>query len=159
MSNNLIKENWLKVIFGIIIIIFVSYLIFYLPKAKQTGMLNQQNCSQQADAVFKAYMIKMGDYEREYNSNHYSYENHYNSQINGCFVLITNNTENDYSSVLYNAYENKELGGVYTAMNIAGLCGLHIGNSYKECQSVRKEGMATIAEGEFYDLGKFYMEN
>lgn len=152
-----IIQNWLKIIIGIITIILGFYFTFSLPRIKQTEITNQQNCSKKAEEIFKEYMVKAGDYEREYNSTNYNYENHYSSKLNGCFVLIANNTENYYRATLFNAYENKELGGIYSIMQIAGICGLQIGGSYEVCKNVEKEGKLFEAKEEFDNLAKFYM--
>lgn len=149
-----IKENKFRLSI-IVIVALVIFNIVLLSKNNVSNIADQKDCSQKAEEVY----LKNKDSNIAWFSGS-DYTNHFNKKMGKCFVLIKGGNLNiEYHSVLYDAYENKELGGVHTLMDIAGLCGLQVGNSYKGCESVMKEKGSFTAVEEFNNLTKFYMEN
>lgn len=157
-QNHWLKENWFKV--GIlcalvIIIVLGIYYLTFISKNNNGIIISQKSCSEKASEVFTN---NTDEYERTYQN--YTYTNHFSEKTGKCFVLITGgDLATEYHAVLYNAFDNKELGGVHTAMKMPGLCGLEINGSYKTCEHFGKEGYVTEAVNEFNDLAKVYMEN
>lgn len=153
-----IKEN--KLTFAvIIIIILVVFIISLLSKRNESSVVDQQNCSKKAEEVY----LKNKDSNIAWFSGS-DYTNHFNKKMGKCFVLIKGgNLTIEYHSALYDAYENKELGGVHTLMDVAIACGLQIGDTYEACKSTTKElfkdNTNFIAIEEFNNLTKVYMEN
>ena len=150
-----IKQNWFKVVVLIILLILAIFSIFYLPKTKQIDIRNQENCSKKAEEIFsKNQNGAIAWFQGS------DYINHFNKKINKCFVIISGGTQNvEYMSVLYDAYENKELGNVHTLSDVVTSCGLYISDTYKECGNILKDKSGFSAINEFNNLTKFYMEN
>jgi len=149
-----IKENKLTIAI-IVIIILAIFIVSLLTKKDGSSIIEQQNCSKKAEEVY----LKNKDSNIAWLSGS-DYTNHFNKKMGKCFVLIKGGNLNiEYHSVLYDAYENKELGGVHTLMDIAVVCGLQVGDTYEACKSTLKEKGMFSAVAEFDNLTKFYMEN
>jgi len=136
MENQPIKENnpskldravKISVIIGALIVglSIAYYLVIFLPqKAKMTLEQQSERCYGASQNYFKDYMKKQGEYAQNYQSSHYQYSNHYNQKLNKCFIDIVNNESYEYHSTVYDVYENKEWGGIDTAGETVGNCGL-----------------------------------
>ena len=106
--NMFLKGNGMKTIFVVVVIVLVSYFIFFLPKLKQIEIVNQQNCSKKAEEFY----LKNKDSNIAWLNGSY-YTNHFNKDMNKCFVIIKGgNLNTEYHSALYDIYENKEQKGV-----------------------------------------------
>lgn len=152
-----IKENWFKlgILFILLLLCLLGIYYFAISSSHNGGVGSKENCSKQANEVF---VKNTDEYERTYQN--YNYTNHWNEKMGECFVLITGgDLATEYHATLYNAYDNKDLGGIHTAGKIAGLCGLEVGGSYKTCEHFGKEGYVMQAREEFDNLAKVYMEN
>lgn len=131
-------------------------MLSWCSTTSKTDIESQENCSKKANEFF---IQNTNEYDRVYQN--YTYQNHYNKRLNKCFVLIIWGKQKDieYHETLYDAYENKELGNLSTAMQIAGLCGLEINEKYKTCKHFGKDGYASEAIDEFNNLIKIYMND
>lgn len=142
-----------------LLLLFVAFMLSGCSNSSSTNIVAQEKCSKSAKDFFSSYMDKQGDYDKEYRKNSYNFTNHYDQKLNKCFVLITDdNQPYEFHKILYDIYENKEWGGVHTAGQIAGLCGVKIGDSYKTCEHVMKDNSALTSIEEFNNLVKQYME-
>lgn len=149
-----IKENKLTLAIAVIFILII-FIISLLSKKEVSSISDQQNCSKKSEEVY----LKNKESNIAWLSGN-DYTNHFNKRMGKCFVLISGGNQNiEYHSALYDAYENKELGGVHTTMDIAGICGLQIGDTYESCKSTFKEKGSFSAIREFNNLIKFYMED
>jgi hypothetical protein len=136
--SDFIKQNWFKITVAVAILIVALsvgyYFSIYVPQ--RNNLVLQEDCSKRANEIF---MKNTGEYAKTYQG--YTYTNHYNKKMSKCFVLIYGGDwTTEYHATMYNAYDNKELGGIHTAGKFAGLCGLEINGSYKACEDVNKEG-------------------
>lgn len=89
------KYLW-PVAVGILAIIIIALLFI---QTKQSNNLNlQSQCLAQAKTVFD-------DYEKGVEN--YSYNNHYDSKLGKCYVLIQGSGADGETDELFDAYENK----------------------------------------------------
>ena len=118
----------ISVIIGALMVVLsmAYYLVILLPqKAKMTLEQQSERCYGASQNYFNDYMKKQGEYAQDYQSSKYQYSNHYNQKLNKCFInIIYNNEPYEYHSTIYDIYENKDWGGIYTAGETVGICGL-----------------------------------
>jgi len=143
------NKNNKQILVSLIILILFLAGCSNLAKTNVDNLAMQEKCAKAAKDFFADYMNNQDDYTKEYLKNNFSFTNHYNTRLNKCLVIITDN-EGDlgFHEVLYDAYENKEWGGIHTAGTTGGLCSIWIENKQQFCKN----------ESEFNDLIKKYME-
>lgn len=134
-------------------LLFVTVILLVLASCSNSvDIVAQEKCSESSKGFFS-------DYEQDYGKDTFFFTNHYNQKLNKCFILITeDNSPYDFHRILFDVYENKEWGGVHTAGQMAGLCGVKEGDSYKTCEHLAKDGGAMDSIKEFDDMIKQYME-
>ncbi|MFH1534141.1 MAG: hypothetical protein ABID64_04385 [Nitrospirota bacterium] len=140
-----------------LLLLFITLMLNGCSTLSSSNLESQEKCSKSAKGFFSNYMENYG---MEYTGNSYSFTNHYSQNLNKCFILITNDNEPyEFHEILYDVYENKEYGGIHTADQISGICGLGLGDSYKACEHLGEDNSAVHAKEEFNDMVKQYMEN
>jgi len=150
--KKLLKE-YRNLVVVIILVIVITFITGF--SQKRASIADQQSCSKKAEEIF--FKNQEGSISWFKGS---EYINHFSKKLNKCFVVIKGgNISVEYMSVLYDVYENKELGNVHTLSNVIVSCGLSIKGKYKECGDFLKENRGMFGITEFNNLTKFYMED
>jgi hypothetical protein len=133
-----IKDNWFRL--SIVIILLVAalsatdYFLVILPKQQQQASSVTNNFALQtqcADAAAKYF--NNGGYNETSTGLNFSYDDHFNSQMNKCFVLVFSNSPNDnYLSVdLYDALGGQNYADFNGYQNCSPLSVSLIGGNQK----------------------------
>jgi len=118
-----------KILSLFILILLLTGCSYKITKKENNQNLQTQiTCAEQAQIFYNSH-----DKSNDFN---YSFENHFNSKQNKCFVLIyANNFKDDNLFIdLYDALERKHYA-MYLGHNICATTTLSLTNEPKKCQS------------------------
>jgi len=133
-----VKKVLLSIIATLLVVgLFAVYFKTHIF-GKSNNLDSQAKCATQAQKT-------LSDYQKD-RLQDFTQQNHYNKNLNKCFVLISyvyiDNISNGNGEVLFDAYENNELAS-YTYTDISGkhdpssLCLIGKNNGFVSCQKYK----------------------